>query len=132
MNAIQREIRNIEEAISSYQSKLNSLTRNRDLLEQIEQECTMRMLCTFSDSVTVWVERTDLPKARDMLGRLVVSNKVASDATKISVFLKCEDHPEIRLAYCRPAPDHAYSRCKIVTEERVEKKVYHSLVCPGK
>lgn len=130
MNPLDRQTAELNERIGESQKTLDLLARNRGLIERVMQACNVSTVCTGCGHVTLWIKQSDLPKARPILGKLTLNGKQASSPNQLCVFLKSEQS-EIGLAYYRPAPDPAVSRCKIVTEQRVENHTYYSLVCPN-
>ena len=130
MNPLDREMAELNEKIGEAQKRLDLLVRNRAVIEQVMQACSVSTVCTVCGELTLWIRQDDLAKARHILGKLKLASKQAAGADRLCVFLKTE-HPEIGLAYYRAAPDPAHSRCKIVTEEKTETHRYYSLVCPN-
>jgi hypothetical protein len=130
LNPLDRELHDLKAAIAVADGRLDLLERNREVVERIMQTCKVSSVCTVCDCLSLWIDREDLPKARAVLGRLKVVAKHAAGATQLCVFLK-SDRPDIGIAYYRPAPDPALSRCKIVREEKVETHTHYSLVCPN-
>ena len=124
MNPLDREVAELNDKIGEAQKRLELVTRNRAVIEQVMQACSVSTVCTVCGELSLWIRQDDLTRARCILGKLKLSGKQASGATQLCVFLKSE-HPEIGLAYYRPAPDPAHSRCKIVTEEKTETHRYH-------
>lgn len=127
-NPLNREVHDLKAEIDKIKSRLKLLERHRAEIEQVTAACPVSTVCTVGDRLCLWIDRTDLPKARAVLGRLKLVAKHASGPNQLAVFLDTE-HPDIQLAYYRPAPDPARSRCKIMTEERVETRKTYSLVC---
>ena len=130
VNPLDREVAELNEKIGEAQKRLELLARNRQVVEQVMQACSVSTVCTVCGELSLWIRQDDLTKARCILGKFKLSGKQAAGATRLCVFLKTE-HPEIGLAYYRAAPDPAHSRCKIVTEEKTETHKHYSLVCPS-
>jgi hypothetical protein len=129
MNPLDRATAELSEKIAEKQKTLELLAWNRELIKRVMQACNVSTVCAGYGQVTLWIEQSDLPKARPIVGKLTLRAKQASGPNRLCVFLKSEQ-PEVGLAYYRPAPDPAHGRCKIVTEVKVESHTYHSLVCP--
>ena len=130
MNPLDRALAELNDQLGEAKKMLDLLDKNRDLVRQVSESCGVSTVCTTGGEVTLWIKRDDLPKARTILGRLKVTGRHASGENQLCVFLKT-DQPEIQLAYYRPAPDPAHSRCKIVTQEETKTTKHYALVCPS-
>lgn len=129
-NPLDREVHDLKAEIDKIERRLTLLERHRSAIEQVTARCPVSTVCTVGDRLCLWIDRTDLPRVRAVLGRVKLVAKHASGPNQLAVFLDTEN-PDIQLAYYRPAPDPARSRCKIVTEERVETRRTYALVCTG-
>ena len=127
-NPLDREVHDLKAEIDNIERRLTLLERHRTVIAQVSVRCPVSTVCTVGDRLCLWIDRVDLPKARAVLGRIKLVVKHASGPNQLAVFLDTEN-PDIQLAYSRPAPDPAKSRCKIVAEERVQTHKTYSLVC---